>query len=270
MATWEELVGLVRRLRGPGGCPWDHDQTHASLRRYALEEAREVAAAIDEGDMHALADELGDLLLQVLLHAVIAEEEGVFGPRDVLVALAGKLVRRHPHVFGSATASTPADVSRGWEERKRAERQRAVRPEQAGGLLADVGRSLPALAEAEGLGARAAEVGFDWGSASAAWEKVREECEEFRAAWAEAVPGARSGAVEEELGDLLFSLVNVARLLDVDAEGALSATNDKFRRRFAAVEAGARESGRDLASLGLDEMEGFWQGAKGPRKERDR
>jgi tetrapyrrole methylase family protein/MazG family protein len=293
LTAWEDLVGLVRRLRGPGGCPWDREQTHLSLRRYALEEAREVASAIDEGDMHALAEELGDLLLQVLLHAIIAEERGAFGPGDVLDALADKLVRRHPHVFGDATARTAAEVRRSWEDLKRAER----RGPQAG-LLDEVPRSLPALAEAQEVGKRAARVGFDWGTASAAWEKVREEAEEFAAAWAEPGAGGRpagaatgagiavdsgsgpgtgrrspAGSVEDEFGDLLFALANVARLLDLDAEAALASTNEKFRRRFAFIEAGARERGREMRSLSLHEMEDLWQAAKGAeglRKESSR
>lgn len=272
LTTWDELVGLVRRLRAPGGCPWDRAQTHRSLRRYALEEAHEVVSAIDEGEMHALADELGDLLLQVLLHAVIAEQEGAFGPGDVLDALADKLVRRHPHVFGSATAGSAAEVRRSWDELKRAER-----PAPGDGLLHDVPRSLPALAEAQGLGKGAARVGFDWGEAGAAWEKVREETQEFASAWlsggfgGERQPdGARRAAMEDEFGDLLFALVNVGRLLDVDAEAALVSTNEKFRRRFAAVEAGARDQGRELRTLGLSEMEALWQAAKGTGKEHGR
>jgi MazG family protein len=267
MATWDELVGLVRRLRAPGGCPWDREQTHRSLRRYALEEAREVVAAIDDGDMHALADELGDLLLQVLLHAVIAEEAGDFGPSDVLGALADKLVRRHPHVFGEAVARDAAEVRRNREALKRAERP------ATDGLLDDVPRSLPALVEAQRLGRRASGVGFDWGDAAAAWEKVREEGQEFASAWLSDRTGDPAGqqvdpeAVAEEMGDLFFALANVARLIDVDAEAALTATNDKFRRRFAHIEAAARAGGRTLTSLGLEEMEALWQEAKREGKE---
>jgi tetrapyrrole methylase family protein/MazG family protein len=254
-SAWSELCDLVRRLRGPDGCPWDRAQTHRSLRRYALEEAREVVAAIDAGSMDALAEELGDLLLQVVLHAVIAEEEGAFGPDDVVAGLAAKLVRRHPHVFGDARAETPEEVARHWAAIKAAERgaDAGERP-----FLEAVSSELPALAEAHELGRRAAQVGFDWRDPEAAWPKVAEESAEFVAAW-------RRGDLaqaEEEIGDLLFAVVNTARLLGLDAETALQRTNAKFRRRFAAIEAAARAAGRDLAALGLEEMEAAWQAAK--------
>jgi MazG family protein len=254
-AGWDELVGLIRRLRAPDGCPWDRAQTHRSLRRYALEEAREVARAIDSGDMDALAEELGDLLLQVVLHAVIAEEEGAFGPERVVAALADKLVRRHPHVFGEARAGTPDEVAALWAATKAAERGKAP----AGGrLLDEVPRDLPALAEAQELGRRAAQVGFDWRDAAAAWPKVAEECGELEAAMRAGDPDA----AEDELGDVLFAVVNTARLLGLDAELALYRTNAKFRSRFAAVEDAARDAGRDLKDLGMAAMEAAWQASK--------
>jgi tetrapyrrole methylase family protein/MazG family protein len=258
-------VGLVRRLRGPGGCPWDREQTHASLRRFALEEAREVVEAIDASDMHALRDELGDLLLQVVLHAVIAEEAGAFGPADVLEALAGKLVRRHPHVFGDVgPVRTAAEVARRWDELKAAER-RARDSAPGGSLLDDVPPSPSPLAEAQALGTAAGRVGFDWSRPEDAWPKVEEEAAEFAAAW-------RSGQLreaEEELGDLLFAIANVARLLGLDSDLALTRANRKFRRRFGGLEERAAAAGRELRQLTLAEMDALWERVKRdePRRE---
>jgi len=255
-SDWDGLVDLIRRLRAPDGCPWDRAQTHRSLRRYALEEAREVARAIDSGDMDALAEELGDLLLQVVLQAVIAEEEGAFSPDLVVAALSRKLVRRHPHVFGAAQAGSPDEVAALWAEAKAAERQGIPAGK---GLLDEVPGDLPALAQAQELGRRAAQVGFDWGEAAAAWPKVAEESRELEAAMAT----GDLDAAEDELGDVLFAVVNTARLLGLDAELALDRTNTKFRRRFAAIEDAARNAGRDLNGLGLEAMEAAWQAAKG-------
>jgi tetrapyrrole methylase family protein/MazG family protein len=254
-ADWDRLVELVRRLRAPDGCPWDRAQTHRSLRRYALEEAREVVEACDSGDMDELAEELGDLLLQVVLHAVIAEEEGAFGPDGVVAGLCGKLVRRHPHVFGEAKAASPEEVVTLWAATKAAERKGTP---AAGRFLDAVPRDLPALGEAQELGRRASQVGFDWGEAAAAWPKVAEESRELEAA----MRAGDMDAAEDELGDLLFAVVNTARLLGLDAELALYRTNAKFRSRFAAVEDAARVAGRDLKGLGLDAMEAAWQAAK--------
>jgi MazG family protein len=205
--------------------------------------------------MDALAEELGDLLLQVLLHAVIAEEEGAFGPDRVVAGLAEKLVRRHPHVFGQSRASSPEEVVALWAAAKAAERGRAPAGER---FLDAVPRDLPALGEAQELGRRASQVGFDWGDAAAAWPKVAEESRELEAAMA----AGDLEAAEDELGDLLFAVVNTARLLGLDAELALYRTNAKFRSRFAAVEDLAREAGRDLHGLGLAAMEAAWQAAK--------
>ncbi len=255
-SDWDELVGLIRRLRAPDGCPWDRAQTHRSLRKYALEEAREVCQAVDSEDMDALAEELGDLLLQVALHAAIAEEAGAFGPEDVVRRLSAKLVRRHPHVFGDRAAATPDEVVALWAATKAAEREHAA--PAARPFLDEVPRDLPALAEAQELGRRAAQVGFDWGEAAAAWPKVAEEAKELEAAMA----AGDLAAAEDELGDLLFAVVNTARLLGLDAELGLYRTNAKFRRRFAAIEDAARTAGRDLNALGLDAMEAAWQAAK--------
>jgi tetrapyrrole methylase family protein/MazG family protein len=262
-SEWDELLGLIRRLRAPDGCPWDRAQTHRSLRKYALEEAREVCQAVDSEDMDALAEELGDLLLQVVLHAAIAEEEGAFGPDDVVRRLAAKLVRRHPHVFGDRAAATPDEVAALWATTKAAERAEAGAGAGPRPFLDEVPRDLPALAEAQELGRRAAQVGFDWGDAAAAWPKVAEESRELEAAMA----AGDLGAAEDELGDVLFAVVNTARLLGLDAELALYRTNAKFRRRFAAIEDAARNAGRDLNGLGLDAMEAAWQAAKQPARQ---
>jgi tetrapyrrole methylase family protein/MazG family protein len=272
-AVWDEVEATVRRLRAPGGCPWDREQTHRSLRTYVLEEAREVVEAIDSGDMHALAEELGDLLLQVLLHSVIAEERGAFRLEDVLRGLNAKLIRRHPHVFADAVALTPAQGLAQWDAIKAAERRQAAaegrgsavdaggQPQAEPGVLDRVPRSLPGLVEAQRLGAAAARVGFDWGSPQAAWPKVQEECRELD----EALGSGDADAAEAELGDLLFAVVNVARLRGLDAEVALLGTNTRFRHRFAAVEAAARGSGRMVADMALAEMNAAWESAKGAR-----
>ncbi len=259
------LRGLVETLRGPGGCPWDQAQTHASLCPFILEEAREVVAAVDGGDPAALCEELGDVLLQVLLHARLAEEAGAFTITDVLSGLETKLIRRHPHVFGERRARDAADAQRIWDGVKRAE----AGADPGGGWLDRVPRSGGALAEAHGLGRRAAEVGLDWPDPRAAWTKVEEERGEFLEAWDGAAPGAGAagapaGPVEEELGDLLLALASVARLLGLDAELTLARANDKFRRRFAAVEAsfaagGGVEAMRRAGAAGLDQA---WRRAK--------
>ena len=259
------LVRIIHRLRGPGGCPWDQAQTHASLAPFALEEAREVMAAIADGDVAGLAGELGDLLLQVLLHAEIAGEAGAFDLRHVMDALAAKLVRRHPHVFGAeGPAADPQEVERRWVAVKAREASGgdATRP-----WLEAVSRSLPALAEAEALGKRAAQVGFDWFEPEAAWPKVAEETREFREAWAawEAAgrpEGPERVALAGELGDLLFAAVNVGRLLGIDAESALAGTNERFRRRFARVQELVGPSPDSLRAAGPAAMDAAWNRAK--------
>jgi MazG family protein len=268
-----ELVGIVRRLRAPGGCPWDRAQTHESLAPYALEEAREVAAAIADGDRAGLAAELGDLLLQVLMHAAIAEEEGTFDLQAVVDGLAAKLVRRHPHVFGAeAPAATPADVERLWaavKAQEAAEASAAAPPDAGRGPWLDtVSRSLPAVAESQALGKRASQVGFDWSQPEGAWPKVEEECGEFRAAWAEwaaagsLAQGAPRAAMAAELGDLLFAVANVARLLGIDAESALAGTNERFRRRFGRVQQLVGPDPEALRRAGLTAMDAAWDRAK--------
>ncbi len=252
------LVRVVERLRAPGGCPWDREQTHRSLRPYVIEEAYEVAEAIDEGEPGHLGEELGDLLLQVVLHSVIAAESGHFDIDAVVRGITEKIVRRHPHVFAAGQADTPDQVRAGWEEIKRRERAAAGRADPMPSRLDGVTASLPALAEAEKLQARAAQAGFDWTSAREAWPKVEEEMAEFLRAW----DGGDRAAIEEELGDLFFALVNVARLLGLSPELALKAANRKFSRRFRALEEEALNSGRLLEEMTLDEMDELWKCVK--------
>jgi MazG family protein len=251
------LVELIARLRGPGGCPWDREQTHESLKSNALEEAYEVVEAIDAGDDAHLRGELGDLLLQVVFHAQIAAEAGRFTIGDVVRGVAQKMVRRHPHVFGSATAATPAEVLRNWEALKEAERP-------ADSMLDAVSTRLPAVMEAYQMTTKAGRVGFDWPDVPAVLTKLEEEAEELKQAAARPQPVHRELA--EEVGDLLFSAVNVARKLGVDPESALKAANRKFRRRFRHVEEGLRRLGRKPAESELREMDALWAEAK--RRER--
>ncbi|GIW13223.1 MAG: MazG family protein [Tepidiforma sp.] len=242
------LVEVVRRLHAPDGCPWDREQTHVTLRPHLLEEAYEALEAIDRGDPAALEEELGDLLLQVLMHAAVAEREGTFALGDVVEHIGRKLVRRHPHVFGDAEAASAEEVYRNWEALKQAEKPRAS-------ILDGVPRTLPALAASQAIQGRARRVGFDWPDMEGPLEKLREEVEELTRA------GGREG-LEEELGDVLFTLVNIADRLGVDAEQALRGANEKFRRRFGRVEELARQRGLGLQGLGLDGLDRLWEEAK--------
>lgn len=261
-AGFLRFVTVVERLRAPGGCPWDREQTHGSLRSYVVEEAYEVVEAIEAGDPGHLAEELGDLLLQVVLHGVIAAEQGHFQVADVVEAITRKIVRRHPHVFGTAGAGSAGEAVLNWEEIKRRERGDAA-GDPEGSLLPDgEARLLPALLEAEDLQSKAAGVGFDWPSPREAWPKVEEEAAEFRAAW----ESGDAAGMEEELGDLLFALVNVARLLRVPPELALKGANRKFARRFRAMERLARAEGRPLGSMSLEEMDRIWERVKAAEK----
>ena len=251
------------RLRRPDGCPWDREQTHASLRKHLLEETYEVYDALEAGATPALAEELGDLLLQVVLHAQLAAEAGVFDLADVQAAIAAKIVRRHPHVFGDAEARTASDVNRQWERIKADERAAAAErgdgDRQPTGIaksaLDGISASLPALASSQEMQERAANLGYDWPSIEGVLDKVTEELAELRAAGTDA-------EWAEEFGDLLFVLVNVARRHGIESEAALRAANDKFRRRFRSVERQAAEQGvalRDLDFAALDEL---WHAAK--------
>lgn len=251
---------ISERLRRPDGCPWDREQTHASLRKHLLEETYEVYDALDAGATPALAEELGDLLLQVVLHAQLAAEAGVFDLADVQAAIAAKIVRRHPHVFGDAEARTASDVNRQWERIKADERAAAAEAgDSADGAtrsaLDGISPSLPALASSQEMQERAANLGYDWPSIAGVLDKVAEELEELRSAGTDA-------EWAEEFGDLLFVLVNVARRHGIESEAALRAANDKFRRRFRSVERQAAEQGVALRDLDFDALDELWHAAK--------
>ncbi|MDB4894598.1 MAG: MazG family protein [Firmicutes bacterium] len=251
-ARWplDPLVAVMDRLRGPDGCPWDREQTHESLRKYMLEEAYEAVEAIGAGDSQHLAEELGDVLLQVVFHAQLARETGDFDMHDIVEGITSKLVRRHPHIFGDVEAQTAADVTRNWEAIKRLERG-GQRPESA---VADVSTAQPGLSRAHAVQKKAARVGFDWEDVQGPAAKVEEELEE--------VLSAKSDALEGEVGDLLFAAVNLARALHVDPELALAGATDKFIRRFQHVERRAAESGMKLEEMGLPELDRLWNEAK--------
>lgn len=249
------LLDIMAALRDPrAGCPWDRAQSFGSIAPYTIEEAYEVADAIARHDMPALADELGDLLFQVVYHARLAEEEGSFDFGEVARSIADKMVRRHPHVFGDVAARDAAQQTEAWEEGKRAER--AARAEH--GTLAGVPVALPALTRAQKLTSRAGRVGFDWPDAGAVLDKLREEAEELRAE----LQGADQARLADELGDLLFVCANLARKLGLDAEACLRGANSKFQRRFASMEARLAAAGRLPADAPLDELEQLWQAVK--------
>lgn len=250
------LLDVMRRLRDPKtGCPWDVEQTFATIAPYTIEEAYEVAGAIEEQNWPSLKDELGDLLLQVVFHARMAEELGLFAFADVVSAITGKMLRRHPHVFaGHAGIDSAGKQTLAWEDHKA--RERAAKP---GGVLDDVPAALPALLRALKLQKRASAVGFDWDSAAKVLDKINEESREI----VEALDaGAPPEKIQDELGDLLFAAVNLARHLKVDPETALRATNEKFIRRFQFVERELAARGSSPREASLDEMEALWQAAK--------
>jgi len=250
------LLAIMRRLRDPdGGCPWDLEQTFATIAPYTIEEAYEVAGAIEEENWPALKDELGDFLFQVVFHAQMAEERGLFDFDDVVSAIVEKMIRRHPHVFAKNVAIDSAEAQTiAWEEHKKKERA-----EKALGLLDDVPRALPALLRAVKLQKRAASIGFDWDSAPKVLEKLTEEAQEIVEAQA---AGADPTKLQEELGDLLFVVANLARHLKIDPETALRAANAKFVRRFSHIEKTLTARGVKLGDATLDEMEALWQDAK--------
>jgi MazG family protein len=256
----DTLLHIMRRLRDPkSGCPWDVEQTFATIAPYTIEEAYEVAGAIEDADWPALKDELGDLLLQVVFHARMAEERDLFAFGDVVAAIVDKMTRRHPHVFGGETGIDNAEAQTvAWEEHKARERA-----ERIGGLLDDVPRALPALLRAVKLQKRASTVGFDWDSAPKVVEKIAEEAHEIVEAQSAGAPVEK---LEEEIGDLLFAVANLARHLKVDPESALRAANAKFMRRFKIIEETLAERSTSLADASLDEMEAIWQAAKAREK----
>jgi len=285
---FERAVSIMARLRGEGGCPWDREQTFDTIKPYTLEEAYEVVEAIDARDWNELTGELGDLLLQVLFYAEMAQEERRFSIDDVLDRLCNKLVDRHPHVFGEVKADTPGEVLRNWQALKAEEKKKRQESGQAGekdhpeSVLAGVSSSMPSLMEAHKISSRVAHVGFDWPNIEGLFEKLEEETAELRHNLAEypepgpqpesraGVAGARGvkiapelrARLEDEVGDLFFVLVNIARYLSLDPESALRRTNRKFRRRFQYLEEKLRERGRKPAESSLNEMESLWREAK--------
>ncbi len=262
--SFARFVELIARLRAPGGCPWDREQTHESVKPMTIEEAYEVARAIDEKDDHELMGELGDLLLQTVFHANIAEERGAFRLQQVIEQVAEKMVRRHPHVFGEEEAATSGEVLRNWEAIKAKERE--AKGKEDASMLDSVHEGLPAVMEAFQITTKVSRVGFDWSDAGAALGKLDEETAELRAAIAES---AGHDKTAEEVGDLLFVAVNVARLAGVDPESALKAANRKFRRRFRFIEERLRAAGRRPADSSLAEMDRLWEEAKrGEREEK--
>lgn len=250
---FRQLMEIMRRLRGPGGCPWDAEQTHESLKRYLLEECYEVFEAIDTGNPELLQEELGDLLLQPVFHAAIAEERGEFSMDDVLRTLCDKLVRRHPHVFGDQVVKSANEQVENWEKIKKAEKG-----EERKSALAGIPPHLPALLKAQKITEKAARVGFDWEHVDQVFAKVHEELHEFD----EAMAGGDQERMEAELGDLLFAIVNLGRFLALDPEEALRKTISRFTRRFGHVEETLHQRGISLKEATLEEMDRLWEEAK--------
>jgi MazG family protein len=281
-AKFERVKSIMARLRAPGGCPWDREQTFDTIKRYTLEETYEVLEAIDNRDWKELTGELGDLLLQVLFYAEMAEEQGSFTIDDVLDALSNKLIHRHPHVFGDTKADDSRQVLKNWEALKAEEKRKSL-PTAEGVprasaplplLLEGVSSKMPALQEAHKISSKAAHVGFDWPDVQGLFEKLSEETQELQEHLTD-LPSAGSNSsqkpevplelreqIEGEVGDLLFVLVNIARYLSVDPESALRKTNRKFRRRFGWLEQQLLEQGRTLEQATLEELEALWQQAK--------
>lgn len=283
---FERAVAIMARLRAPGGCPWDREQTFDSIKPYTLEETYEVFEAIDNRDWRELPGELGDLLLQVLFYAEMAKEDGNFSIDDVLDRLSDKLIGRHPHVFGNVRADTSQEVLRNWEalkaeEKKADSKSRDTADAKTKSLLADVSSAMPALLEARKLSSRAAREGFDWPDIKGVISKLHEEIDELREELAKLpspalerteqgiagsgkpeISSAAREHLEEEVGDMMFALVNIARFLAVDAEGALKKTNRKFRRRFAHIENELAKSGRQPRDASMEELESLWQEGK--------
>lgn len=260
----ETLIDIMARLRTPvTGCPWDLEQTFATIAPYTIEEAYEVADAIDRGDMADLREELGDLLFQVIFHSRMAEEAGAFALADVVRAVNDKMIRRHPHVFKAADGRDADGQTAAWEEMKAAERAAKGQAARAASALDGVALSLPALLRAEKLQKRAARTGFDWTETPPIFDKLTEEVEEVK----EAMASGDADAIEDEIGDLLFVAANLARRLSVDPEQALRRANAKFERRFRAMEAASAGDGVDFAALSLDEQEAYWQAVKKAERE---
>jgi MazG family protein len=252
---FQRLTEIMARLRSPEGCPWDREQNFDTIKPYLIEETYEVLEAIDARDWPALAEELGDLMLEAVFFAQMAAEQKLFAIEDSLDAVNQKLVRRHPHIFGTGTAKTAGEVKVRWDEIKAQEKKEKKKPAE---LLASVPRALPALVEATQLTSRAAGVGFDWQNAEQVLEKLDEELKEL----AQARQGASREELEGEFGDVLFVLVNLARFLKLDPEQALRRTNRKFRERFGHIERSLKEAGKSTSEATLEEMDALWNEAK--------
>ena len=262
----EGLLELMARLRSPdGGCPWDLEQTFATIAPHTIEEAYEVADAIEQGDMAHLKDELGDLLFQVVFYAQMAKEQGNFDFHDIAAAITQKMIRRHPHVFGDQSGIDSADAQTvNWEALKEQERKtKAESVEERHGVLDDVSHGYPALMRANKLQKRAARVGFDWPSALPVFDKIHEEVDEVKAE----IASGDKAALEAELGDLLFACVNLARKLDIDPETALRTSNAKFEKRFKHIEHSLWDQGKEVQETPLDELDRLWNEAKARQKE---
>ncbi|WP_100400547.1 nucleoside triphosphate pyrophosphohydrolase [Bacillus sp. FJAT-44742] len=257
------LRQVIAELRGPNGCPWDKKQTHQSLKKYLLEEAYEVLDAIDEEDDWHLQEELGDVLLQVMLHAQIGEDEGYFTIDDVIETITEKMIRRHPHVFGEEQAEIADEVVTNWDAIKKEEKKSKGEDTETSSILSSIPVSLPSLMRAFDLQKQAAKVGFDWGEAEPVWAKLQEEIEEIKAE----IQQADKEAMKKEFGDLLFVLVNLGRHYGLHPEESLHMTNQKFQRRFAYIEKRVREEKKNLEDMKLEEMDALWEEAK--RKERE-
>ena len=254
-ALFGTLLDIMTRLRGPDGCPWDRAQTPSSLKPFLIEETYEVLEAIEDGDARALSEELGDLLFQVVFHARIAEEHGDFAMVDVLRRIVEKMVNRHPHVFADSVVETPREALAQWEALKQRE---AIARGRRRSVIDGVPRAMPSLVRAQRTQAKAARVGFDWPHARVAWDKVREEIAET----GEAIDAGDLEKIREELGDVLFSLVNVARLASIDAEDALDGATEKFRRRFTEMEAQLSAQGESVENVPQWKLERAWEAAK--------
>ena len=260
-ALFDELLQIMARLREPGGCPWDREQTRTSLKPFLIEEAYEVLEAIEAGVPGAMAEELGDLLFQVVFHARIAEELGEFAMADVLSRLIDKMISRHPHVFGDASVDGPREALAQWEALKQREAAKSGRRRS---VIDGVPRAMPSLVRAQRTQAKAARIGFDWPDARAAWDKVREEVDEA----GEAIAAGDADRIREELGDVLFSVVNVARLASIDAEDVLHGAVEKFRRRFMEMEADLSARGKSVDTVEQAELEAAWEAAKAAERRR--
>jgi len=261
--TFDDLVAIMNRLREPGGCPWDREQTYATLRGFLIEECYEVVDALDRADLPALGEELGDLLFQIVFLARLASEDGAFAAADVVEGIAAKMVRRHPHVFGGASVADAAEVLVRWEEIKKVEKKDAGKSDAEVSVLAGIPQALPALVKAQRLGAKAARVGFDWREDEDVLAKLDEETAELR----RAVASRDAASVREEIGDTLFTVAMLARRLEVDADEALAAANAKFHARFAHVEEQLRRLRIPIEDAGPTLMDRLWNEAKASRPE---